>query len=352
MTSEPAHDDTPPNPREDDAVTVGIRSESDADIDALAAHLRELGAETENQRRVKRIIPWVSSLAIHAALILIGFLVVVGYRLLPEDPVTIIANFNDLEYQPFVSTSLNQDQADQTATQDRLRSESIADTLTEQLRDVTMDPLALISDAASSSEMAEFAPQPRQGTARFAGLTGSNARKIVFIVDASGSMITTFGIVIEELARSIDNLVADQSFQVVFFQKNEALPVPPGGELLRASNEEKLRALAWIDANVIPEGRSNPIEAIKHGLSLKPDVIFLLSNDITGSGQFEIDQNDLLAMIEALNPIDPETGQRTTQIQCVQFLDHDPLDTLRKIAIEHSGEHGYKFLDRRELGIQ
>jgi hypothetical protein len=35
----------------------------------------------------------------------------------------------------------------------------------------------------------------------------------------------------------------------------------------------------------------------------------------------------------------------------VQFLDPDPLDTLRKIAEVHGGPKGYRFLDRRQLGI-
>jgi hypothetical protein len=35
----------------------------------------------------------------------------------------------------------------------------------------------------------------------------------------------------------------------------------------------------------------------------------------------------------------------------VQFLDPDPLDTLRKIAQAHGGERGFRFLDRAELGL-
>jgi len=35
----------------------------------------------------------------------------------------------------------------------------------------------------------------------------------------------------------------------------------------------------------------------------------------------------------------------------VQFLDPDPLETLRRIAEQHGGPDGYRFLSRAELGL-
>ena len=164
-------------------------------------------------------------------------------------------------------------------------------------------------------------------------------------------MITTFRIVVEELQRSIDALTEQQEFTVVFFQANEALVVPPGERLIPATRDEKIRVFKWIDDEVIPRDRSNPLAAIEHALSLDPDVIFMLSENITGSGQFEIDQEDLLALLDELNPVNPETGRRKTQIKCVQFLYPDPLGTLEKIAAEHGGENGYRFMSKQELGL-
>ncbi len=126
---------------------------------------------------------------------------------------------------------------------------------------------------------------------------------------------------------------------------------PPANRLIPATPEAKLRALQWIDDRVIPAGRSNPLAAIAKALGLEPDVIFLLSENITGSGEFEIDQEDLLELLDQLNPIAAGTGRRATQINCVQFLDPDPLDTLRKIAEQHGGPDGYTFLARAELGL-
>jgi hypothetical protein len=164
-------------------------------------------------------------------------------------------------------------------------------------------------------------------------------------------MIAYLQIVLQELARSLDALTPEQSFGIVFFQRSEALVVPPARRLVPATPEEKSRVLRWIDQNVIPAGRSNPIAAFEAAMQYRPEVIFLLSDNITGSGIFEIDQNELLAKLDELNPVERLTGRRRTIINCIQFLDPDPLDTLRRIAELHGSPRGYKYLSRRELGL-
>src|SRR5690606_29072254 len=97
----------------------------------------------------------------------------------------------------------------------------------------------------------------------------------------------------------------------------------------------------------------NPVAALEYALNLKPDVIFVLSEKITGSGKFEIDRRDLLAKLNQLNPvIDDKTGRRRTQINCIQFREKDVLDTLRLIAEVHGGANGYKFVSDKELGLE
>ena len=184
----------------------------------------------------------------------------------------------------------------------------------------------------------------------FAGAKGSNAKKIVYAIDASGSMIAHIQTVIDELARSLANLSPQQSFAVIFFQGNSVMEVPPQGRLVPAEPAAQQRALAWMREHVIPRGGTTPLAAIERALKLKPDVVFLLSQNITGYGQFEIDQRDLLATLDKLNPADA-SGRRAVQINCIQFLDADPLDTMKLIAQQHGSPDGYKFLSRSELRI-
>ena len=95
-------------------------------------------------------------------------------------------------------------------------------------------------------------------------------------------------------------------------------------------------------------------------MALTPEVIFLLSSNITGSGRYEMNPEALLAALDALNPVDPLTGRRGTDINCVQFLDEDPLEALKLIARRHGGgddarsneADAYRFLNRSELGLK
>jgi hypothetical protein len=322
-------------------------------LDELARELHALGSETATERTVKRTVPWVFSLAMHAGIFVVALVVAGTVRLIQrqEQPPLIVADFNAMAYEPVARLDLPQAPIDRPRTQDRVQEiDAMDEVLQERLLQAPVDPVSLISSGASSSPLARFAPTPSEGSATFVGLTSSNAKHVVYVIDASGSLIATLQVVLQELARSLDTLSQEQQFSIIFFQQDRALVVPPG-KLLPATEAEKARALQWIRQSVIPAGNSNPVPALERALSLRPDVIFLLSDNITGAGQYEVDQRDLLKALDRLNPRDGRSGRRPTQINCIQFLDPDPLDTLALIAAEHGGRDGYKFLDRRELGL-
>ena len=320
-------------------------------MDAVSSKPR---AEPGTEQAVRRIVPWVVSVGLHAGIVALGFFLTWTVVSLTDepDPVLVIADFDALSYDPLVSLKTEPVTTEPDAPPRLELSESFERALAERLADLEPPPVALSLDGAAAPSLADFAPAPADTTATFVGLTTTNARRIVYVIDASGSMIRSLPIVIEELARSLENLSARQSYGVVFFQHNRALTVPPANRLSPATAEAKTRSLRWIDDHVIPAGRSNPLKALEKAIDLEPDVIFLLSENITGSGEFEIDQADLLELLDRLNPLAPETGRRRTVINCVQFLDPDPIDTLRRIAERHGGPDGYKFLGRAELGFR
>ncbi len=217
-------------------------------------------------------------------------------------------------------------------------------------------PSSLPDSPATSS------PPPVPRPVSFSGLSSPASSNIVYIVDASGSMITSLPFIITELQRSISALAPDQRFRVIFFQRNNALLVPGPSEssppalparLLAASASNRQFVSDWIQldrSNIRAQGRSNPLAALSLALSNldpAPDLIFLLSSDITGVGEFEISQAELLKTIERLNR-NPD-GSRKALIRTIQFLDPDPLETLRKIAQRNGGPDGYRFVDRAAL---
>lgn len=303
--------------------------------------------------------PWLASLLLHAGMIVLGLLVTWTVSVVTdEEPApVIVADFRALEYEPLARLDETPEPAEEPVEVEVPVVEVIPDPTPPEPVD---EPPPLIEPDAPSVTVTPTVPvtvAPTPPTpvavnlgADFVGTSSSNARTVVYVIDASGSMIRTLPIVVDELRRSLERLDPVQEFAVVFFQRNTSLLVPPR-RLQNARPDRVREAMAWIEENVIPEGRSNPVAALETAIDLEPDVVFLLSENITGSGEFEIDANDLLRRIDELNPRNRRTGQRKVQINCIQFMDEDPLRTLERIAEVHGGERGYVFLSRRELGL-
>jgi len=332
---------------------MAVPSEQPGVTDPLEERLAQLGAESPALHRLRELLPWVLSPLIHVLLILVGFVItwsVVAQR--DEEHVEIVADLYAQSFDPLAKMEPQPEHESPRLADTLIPSDIIEPTPIDESMLTEIDPLQTFSDARAMSSLAEFAPRAAEGSASFVGLKATNARRIVYVIDASGSMLRSLKYVIDELARSLEGLTQRQSYAIVFYQRAEATVVPPAGQLVRADSDAKRRSLEWINAgNVFPQGSSNPLAAIETALKLKPDAIFLLSDNITGGGQFEIDQSDLLDMLDRLNPVDRTTGKRTVQINCIQFLDPDPLNTLKIIADMHGGENGYRFLDRAELGL-
>ena len=79
-------------------------------LDQLAQELVTLGAETQAQRRAKRIVPWIASFALHGLVILLGLAITWTAVLLQpqQEPTIIIADFNALAYEPVAMLDLDE----------------------------------------------------------------------------------------------------------------------------------------------------------------------------------------------------------------------------------------------------
>jgi len=142
-----------------------------------------------------------------------------------------------------------------------------------------------------------------------------------------------------------------QAFTVIFFQGDKAIEAPPRG-LKKATPQTKQRVMEWIDpisGNIIPAGGdTDPVPALKQALRYKPQLLFMLSDNITGRGKYELIQKSFIAEVNKANVA-------ATKINTIQFLYPDPLTrygfkgTLELVAGESGGI--YKFVDGRELGI-
>lgn len=187
--------------------------------------------------------------------------------------------------------------------------------------------------------------------ASFAGLVAGNATKVAYVIDASGSMIGSFPAMIDEVERSLMRLEPTQSFSVVCFRKDGALAFGGVAALRPASKAARVAAVRWLHETVVPAGRSSPLQALAIALATGANCVFLLSTTVTGPSSHELDRASMLALLDRINPRDGDGGPRRATIQCIQFLEPDPGQTLQAIAAEHFGEGGYRFIPRSATSL-
>jgi hypothetical protein len=171
---------------------------------------------------------------------------------------------------------------------------------------------------------------PREASSELGGIT-TRGKRVVYLCQASGSMLSQFGALKYELKRSVQNLdeSAGMEFNVIFFSGDNCFPLFKDGAQ-KAGDDNKKRAMDFVD-NVISDGGTQPIPAIKFALAEKPDVLFLLSNGFPTVEHKE-------EIIDAFKP--NNSGPRII-INCEAFgVDSDPASKacLEKIAKDGNGE--------------
>ena len=164
---------------------------------------------------------------------------------------------------------------------------------------------------------------------------GSYGRRIVYIVDASGSMQehlyrqSRFGRVQTELEKSIRSLDASQKFAVIFFNDQAR---PAGSRSLRFATDRYKRQVVNQIMDSGPKGGTNPKGAIRRALKMKPDTIYFLTD-----GRF-LPVNAAALMKKS----------RTLTVHTFTLGDSVGEAIMRRIAEIHSGT--YRFVDGRHNG--
>lgn len=292
-------------------------------------------------------IAWVISIGMHLGLGLIAFFITWSVMRADETP------------PPLITATWHEQPAGESSKLPLLLPPTPEIEL--QLPDLPMAPrkqvsvadgIAVLNQVASGNPLPKLARREKESEVKFMGLDAVAAKRIVYVVDASGSMLMHLSSVLHELNRSLATLHPKQEFGIVFFQQDKSITVPPKNALRPATPQNIKTVMKWIrtSGEVIPTGSSNPITAIRTAIRLKPDVIYLLSENITGSGKYEVPPDELIAKLDKLNPVDPRNGRRRVQVNCIQYLTQDQLGTMERIAEIHGGVDGYTFIERGRVG--
>ena len=297
------------------------------------------------------LLAWGVSVLMHAGMVLLAILLVWQYvQAVPDEEVIIpIARLSDTPGTPLnMQTTQRQQQQSSSAR----RSLTVTQTTQTIESKVTSATTLIGLSGGSAAKGSPIGTGIGAGEGLGAGMygAGGNAKRIIYVVDASGSLLDSLPFVLAELKRSISELSEKQVFNVIFFNANlggsqQVVEVPPGNMRV-ADSANKQRAIEWIDAtagNIIPGGKTDPIPAVKRALAQNPQLMFLLSDNITGRGIYELDQDTLLAEIKRAN-------RGNAKINTIQFLYPDRIGTLQKIADSTGGI--YKYVDAREVGLR
>lgn len=198
-----------------------------------------------------------------------------------------------------------------------------------------------------------------------------SANEVVFLIDASGSMVDVLPFVVNELKRFVNDLQpivknnrkVYPKATVIFFSGDGVHEVPGGGGvkgLRPMTSEFKAQVSKWVSLenfnyNIGGRGSAHVQAALTRALAYQPELIYLLSDNLTGGGQgatqHELMQDDLIALIHQHNRAKPPA-----RINTIQFLYEDPLvrqglqGTLDRIAEETGGKA--TFITPRSLNLR
>jgi hypothetical protein len=171
----------------------------------------------------------------------------------------------------------------------------------------------------------------------FMGISG-NAKKVVYICDASGSMMSVFWRVKQELHKAVDVLRPIQAFNVIFFSDVEITTLSKS-ELVMATPDNKRRAFSTAE-QMSAAGSTDPLPAIRLAFQQKPELIYVLTDGFDNVVSFD-------AVIQEFRKLNADKKVRVNTI-LIKSTDNPELEkVVRTIASENGGV--CKVIDRQDM---
>ncbi len=166
----------------------------------------------------------------------------------------------------------------------------------------------------------------------FAGTTG-NAKRIVYLCDASGTMMSIFDRLRGELISSVKRLIPIQGFDVIFFQDESVLSLTKKNNsttLLMASPDNKSKAYDFIETTTA-RGGTDPIPSIKAAFAMKPELIYILTDGFEAVASFD----------EVVNTFRDLNKDKKVKVNTILIgggsQQKELIDVLQRIASENGG---------------
>jgi hypothetical protein len=156
-------------------------------------------------------------------------------------------------------------------------------------------------------------------------------RRIVYVVDRSGSMTDSLEFVKYELKRSLQEMPETSQFHIIFFSSGPPVEMS-ARRLMAATERNRGLAMEFIDT-VIATGGTDPVQALERAFAVQPDVIYLLTD-----GEFD---KAIIDYVKRLN-----VGGKV-KVLTIGFLYRPDNEVLQAIAAQNGG--AYKFVSEGDL---
>ena len=164
------------------------------------------------------------------------------------------------------------------------------------------------------------------------------ARRIVYVLDATGSMSTSFDGLRMQARAAIMNLRPPESFNIIFINDHNLPPFAPA--LVFVTPEAKRRAMEYIDGTA-PRGGTDPLPALEKAYAQRPEIIYFL-----------IDPSDFPDKKAVLDLVTARSAGGRVRLNVIGFEGHDPENEsfLKSLAEKAGGT--YRYVSEKELGTR
>ncbi len=277
---------------------------------------------------------WGTSVMLHVAIILLAAFM--AWKSQAERPPFVYTSAVVPSNKPKVEQRQNRDEKQQQSSGKlRPNPSSIVRQFTQNpFPDVApnkLNVLQVIGPGGGGKDFGGLEGLDQRG-GKFIGVGPSEpARKIVYVVDRSGSMTDSMDFVKYELKRSLADLGEEHEFHIIFYSSGAPVEMP-SRRLMSATDRNRQLAFEFIDG-VIPQGETDPSKALERAFACQPDLIYLLTD-----GEFD---KAIVDLIRRLN-----VGGKV-RVYTIGFLYNPKGDVLRMIADQNGGQ--YKFISERDL---
>jgi hypothetical protein len=173
------------------------------------------------------------------------------------------------------------------------------------------------------------------GTTSFFQIT-TQARTVVYVIDRSASMGLngSWAAAKRELLASLQNLPADARFQVVLYNRSaEPLHIEGTANLAPATRRNKQCVEELLDG-LRAEGGTDHLSALKRALSLRPEVIFFL----TDADDFRSEHIRAITEINhgraVIHTIELSGSRRTREQSALQILAQENRGSYQLVSLE------------------